>query len=61
MCRFVFLLLTIYSTVFLLNYKFSQAIRILAFNEQEPKGEAVMAFILLFVVSVLWSVWFCFF
>lgn len=61
MWRFIFLLLTIYATAFLVNYKFSQAIRILAFNEQEPKGEAVMAFILLIVVSALWAIWFCFF
>jgi hypothetical protein len=38
--------------------KFSQAVRILAYGEVEPKKEALASFILMIVVAVLWTIYF---
>jgi hypothetical protein len=38
--------------------KFSQAIRILAYGEVEPKKEAIASFILMIVVAIMWTIYF---
>lgn len=56
--KFFVLLFAIFLTIYFLNYKFSQSIRILAFNEEEPKSEAIMAYILMYVIAILWAIYF---
>lgn len=60
MHSFITLLVCIGLTVFFVNYKWSQAVRILAFNEEEPKSEAVMAFVTMVLLTVAWSYYFSF-
>jgi hypothetical protein len=55
----MFIAITI--TLFFLNMKFSQAIRIMAYGEIEPKNEAVASFVLMIVVSILWTIYFSLF
>lgn len=55
------LFITILSTLFFLNMKFSQAVRIMAYGEVEPKKEAVASFILMIAVSILWTIYFSLF
>ena len=50
MCKFLVLLAALFVTVYFINYKYSQGIRILAFNEEEPKSEAIRAFILMLLI-----------
>lgn len=52
------LFIAIASTVYFLNWKFSSAIRIIAFGENEPKGEAIASFILMWVVIISWTLYF---
>jgi hypothetical protein len=38
--------------------KFSQAIRILAYGEVEPKKEAVASFVIMIMVAIFWAIYF---
>lgn len=48
-------------TMYFCNMKFSQAIRILAYGEVEPKKEAVASFVLMIIVAFLWTIFFSMF
>lgn len=56
MLRFAILFCTILLTLIFVNYKYSTAIRILAFHEVESKTSALYAFILMFIIAFLWAV-----
>lgn len=58
MLHFIFLFICIASTVFFINMKFSSAIRIIAFQESQSQGEAIISFILMWFVIISWSVYF---
>lgn len=60
MHKFITLLVCIGLTVFFVNYKWSQAIRILAYNEEEPKSEAVMALAAMALIILSWAYYFSF-
>lgn len=55
MGKFLFLFVTILLTLFFVNYKFSTAIRILAYQEIESKKGAIFSFTLMIVLSILWA------
>jgi hypothetical protein len=52
------LFIAIFSTIFFANYKFSKGIRIIAFQEEESVTEAVLSFLAMFVIIILWTVYF---
>ena len=52
------LFISLLSTLYFCNMKFSQAIRILAYGEVEPKKEAIASFILMIVVAIMWTIYF---
>ena len=58
MIHFILLFICIASTVFFINMKFSSAIRIIAFQENEPQSEAIISFILMWVIIISWSLYF---
>lgn len=51
---FIALLLSIY----FVNDKFSKAVRVIAFNEDETKSGAIVSFILMIVVAIAWTIFF---
>ena len=55
------LFLSIIVSLFFINMKFSQAIRILAYGEVEPKKEAVASFMLMIIASIMWTIYFSLF
>lgn len=55
------LFLTIGSTVFFINDKFSKAVRVIAFKEDETKSGAIVSFITMLLVIILWTIFFSFF
>jgi hypothetical protein len=48
-------------TVFFINDKFSKAVRVIAFNEDESKNGAIISFLMMIVIIVAWTVFFSFF
>lgn len=54
MGKIIIFFLALSSTAWFLNAKFSQAVRVIAFQEQEPKNEAIANIILLFVCVCFW-------
>jgi hypothetical protein len=58
MYKALFLFLSLLLTLYFCNMKFSQAIRILAYGEVEPKKEAIASFILMIIVAFLWTIFF---
>lgn len=56
MLRFIILFCAILLTIIFANYKYSTAIRIIAFHEAESKTNAIYAFILMFVIALLWTI-----
>lgn len=54
----ILLFISILASLYFCNMKFSQAIRILAYGEIEPKKEAVASFVLMIAVAVLWTIYF---
>jgi hypothetical protein len=59
--RLLIILIAIASTVFFINYKFSKGIRIIAFGEEETKGEAKFQFFMMFVIIASWIAYLYFF
>ena len=55
------LFIAIAFTVFFINDKFSKAVRVIAFNEDESKNGAVISFLMMIVIIVAWTVFFSFF
>jgi hypothetical protein len=57
----IVLFFAILSTIFFINYKYSKAIRIFAFNEEETPKDAVLSFGNMILVAILWTIYFsCF-
>ena len=55
MGKILFFFLAFLLTALLVNVKFSQAVRVIAFQEQEPKTEAIANLVLLLVCVILWT------
>ena len=55
------LLIAIASTVYFLNDKFSKAVRVIAFQEDETKSGAKISFILMIVIIIAWTIYFSLF
>ena len=51
-----FIALTI--SIFFINDKFSKAVRVIAFNEDESKTGAILSFIMMFLVAFIWTIFF---
>ena len=58
MIKAIILFLSLLSSLYFFNMKFSQAIRILAYGEVEPKKEAVASFLLMVLTVILWTIYF---
>jgi hypothetical protein len=59
--KFIILFFAILSSIFFLNYKYSKAIRIFAYGEEETPKDAILSFGNMILVAVLWTVYFsCF-
>ena len=52
------LFISLLSTLYFCNMKFSQAIRILAYGEVEPKKEAYASFFIMIFVAIIWTIYF---
>ena len=55
------LIALITTTAIFLNYKFSKAARIIAFNEEETPTERIVSFVCVIVLSILWAFYIYFF
>ena len=55
------LFIAIAFTVFFINDKFSKAVRVIAFNESETKGSAIISFIMMVIIIIAWTVYFSLF
>ena len=55
------LFIAIAFTVFFINDKFSKAVRVIAFNEDESKRGAIISFLMMIVIIVAWTIFFSFF
>lgn len=58
MLKFLVLLLALTTSVGFINYKFSKAIRIIAYNEAEEPNEAKVAMIVMAAAIFLWALYF---
>lgn len=57
MKTFIFFL-ALLITLFFVNDKFSQGVRVIAFNEDETKTGAILSFILMVLVAIAWTIFF---
>jgi len=55
MVKFIISFIAILTLFLFCNYKFSQAVRIIAYGEEEQPKEALMAFICMVVSSFFWA------
>jgi len=55
------LFIAIAFTVFFINDKFSKAVRVIAFNEDETKNSAIYSFIMMIIIIISWTIYFSFF
>ena len=55
------LFIAIASTVFFINDKFSKAVRVIAFKEDESEKEAKISFIIMIVIIIAWTIYFSLF
>lgn len=56
--RFILLLICIWSTVWTINYKYTTAIKLFKFNEEEEKKNAIFALVVLHIVIISWTTYF---
>jgi hypothetical protein len=61
MSKALVLFLCLLTTLTFCNIKFSQAVRILAYGEVEPKKEAIASFLLMIAVAISWTIYFSLF
>lgn len=52
------LFIAIAFTVFFINDKFSKAVRVIAFSEDEDKHGAIVSFIMMMVIIIAWTIYF---
>lgn len=48
-------LIAVASTVYFVNYKYTKGVRIIAFGEEETKGEAKFQMFMMLVVIAAWT------
>ena len=61
MIKAIVLFIAIAFTVFFINDKFSKAVRVIAFSEDETKNSAIYSFIMMMVIIIAWTIYFsCF-
>ena len=58
MLKFITLFLSIASTVYFLNDKFSKAVRVIAFHEDEDEKGAKISFYIMIFVIICWTIYF---
>jgi hypothetical protein len=59
--KVIVLFSAILSSLFFVNYKYSKAIRIFAYGEEETNKDALLSFGNMILVAVLWTIYFyCF-
>lgn len=56
--KIAILFLSILMSLYFVNYKFSKAIRIMAFNEEETEKAAFFSFCNMILVAILWTIFF---
>lgn len=59
--RLLTILIAVASTVYFVNYKYTKGIRIIAFGEEETKGEAKFQLFMMFVIIAAWVAYLYFF
>lgn len=61
MLKALVLFIAIAFTVFFINDKFSKAVRVIAFGEDETKNSAIYSFIMMIIIIFAWTIYFsCF-
>lgn len=58
MLKSIVLFIAIAFTVFFINDKFSKAVRVIAFQEDETKGSAIISFFMMIVIILAWTIYF---
>lgn len=61
MLKIILLFIAIGFTVFSVNYKFSKAVRVIAYNEEETRAGAYADIFLMLGITVLWTLYFSLF
>jgi hypothetical protein len=61
MLKIILLFIAIGFTVFSVNYKFSKAVRFIAYNEEETQAGAYADIFLMLGVTILWTLYFSLF
>ena len=61
MFKVILLFIAIGFTVFSVNYKFSKAVRFIAYNEEETQAGAYADIFLMLGITILWTLYFSMF
>ena len=61
MLKVILLFIAIGFTVFSVNYKFSKAVRFIAYNEEETQAGAYADIFLMLGITILWTLYFSLF
>jgi hypothetical protein len=61
MLKIILLFIAIGFTVFSVNYKFSKAVRLIAYNEEETQAGAYADIFLMLGITILWTLYFSLF
>lgn len=61
MGQFIYLFFTIFCTLFFFNYKISSSARLITFQDEETPMEAILSFIGMIVIALLWAAYFVIF
>lgn len=61
MLKFCIIFVAILTSVIFANYKFSKAVRIIAFSELEEPKEAKIAIVTMFIAIISWALYFTLF
>jgi hypothetical protein len=57
MIKFIISFIAVLTLFIFCNYKFSQAVRIIAYNEEEQPKEALYAAICMFISAFFWALY----
>lgn len=52
--------IALFLSIYFVNDKFSHAVRVIAFNENESENGAIISFILMILVAILWTLFYIF-
>ena len=61
MVKLVYLFVTIFCTLFFFNYKISSSAKLIAFQDEETPTEAILSFVGMTVIALLWAFYFAIF